>query len=115
MTASESLSWFAVRCVFRNAWPPEAQAAYEERITLWQAVSFETAIERAEQEALEYAALIEDSPAEYLGLAQAYHLFDAPADGAEVFSLIRASRLSPESYLSTYFDTGTEHQRVAAE
>ena len=115
MTKSEPVSWFAVRCVFRQGWPPDAQGAYEERITLWQAVSAEAAIERAEREALEYAAAIDDAPDEYLGLAQAYQLFDAPEDGAEVFSLIRDSPLSPDDYLSAHFDTGTEHQRSSAE
>jgi len=115
MTESEPTSWFAVRCVFRQGWPPDAARAYEERITLWQAVSADTAIERAEQEALEYAATIDDSPDEYLGLAQAYQLLDVPEDGAEVFSLIRDSPLTPEDYLTSYFDTGTEHQRTTAE
>jgi hypothetical protein len=115
VTNSEPLSWFAVRCVFRQGWPSDAEAAYEERITLWQALSAEAAIERAEQEALEYAATMGDTQDEYLGLAQAYQLFDAPEDGAELFSLIRDSPLSPEDYLSTYFDTGTEHQRTAGE
>jgi hypothetical protein len=78
-------------------------------------VSADAAIERAEQEALEYAAAIDDAPYEYLGFAQAYQIFDVPENGAEVFSLIRDSPLSPDDYLSTYFDTGTEHQRTTAE
>ena len=44
----------------------------------------------------------------YLGLAQAYELFDEPGHGAEVYSLMRDSPLPPETYLVTYFDTGGE-------
>ena len=44
-------------------------------------------------------------------MAQAFHLFEPPADGAEVFSLLRDSQLGPDEYLTTYFDTGDEHQQ----
>jgi hypothetical protein len=62
-----------VRCLFRKGWPP-ADASfdghrYEERITLWQATSAGEAIAKAEAEALDYAAVIEEPPDEYLGLA----------------------------------------------
>jgi hypothetical protein len=104
--------WYAVRCVLRKGWPPRfAGRAYEERITLWQAGSFDEAIKRAETEARAYAATITDGPDRYIGLAQAYHLFDPPADGAEVFSLIRKSKLKPKAYLDRFFDTGKERQR----
>jgi hypothetical protein len=85
---------------------------YEERITLWLAASAEEAIERAEAEAREYARTIEESPDSYLGIAQSYRLVDTPADGAEVFSLMRSSTLEPDEYLDTFFDTGTERQKT---
>src|SRR4051794_36162459 len=95
------LQWYAVRCIIRIGWPPKfANRAYEERITLWRAHSFDHAIERAEAEAREYAATIDDAPSIYLGLAQAYHLFDEPGDGVEVFSLIRTSDRKPKAYLN---------------
>ncbi|MCU1601431.1 MAG: hypothetical protein JWO22_2140, partial [Frankiales bacterium] len=50
---------------------------------------------------------------EYLELAQAFELFDDPGHGAEVFSLMRTSRLEPDAYLDTFFDTGTERQQTA--
>lgn len=106
--------WYAVRCVFRSAWTvaehadtPEEQL-YEERITLWQATSLEEAIALAEAEAIEYAG-DED---EYLEIAQAYQLYDAPTHGAEIFSLMRSSVLDPDAYLDTFFDTGHERQQV---
>jgi hypothetical protein len=104
--------WYAVRCIFRSGWPPPESAgrAYEERITLWRATSFNDAIERAEVEAHEYASAISDRPDRYLELAQAYLLDDEPGDGAEIFSLIRLSDLKPKAYLKRHFATGTERQ-----
>lgn len=113
--------WYAVRCVFAiradgQGGPGDlkpGEAAYEERITLWLAPSADAAIELAEADAQEYAETVE---CEYTGLAQSYRCEDAPAQGVEVFSLIRRSRLQPEDYLDRYFDTGDEFQRqVGAE
>jgi hypothetical protein len=70
--------WFSVRCLFHD---PDV-GLYEERITLWQANSFERAIEQAEREANEYAEILD---LRYVGLAQAYHLGDeAIESGSEV-------------------------------
>lgn len=114
MSSEPSSGWFAVRCLFRSNWPPPAKPfdghCYEERITLWQAGSAQEAITKAEAEALDYAAVIEEAPSEYLGLAQSYALYDSPDhEGAEVFSLIRDSNLDPDSYIDTFFSTGREH------
>jgi hypothetical protein len=108
---SDDQPWYAVRCVIRGwAGDPDGRG-YEERITLWRAVSFDEAIRRAEAEAQEYAR---DVGGVYVGLAQAFHLFEnAVGDGAEVFSLIRDSELEPDDYLTRFFDTGDETQRTA--
>ncbi|MEU8658091.1 hypothetical protein [Actinoplanes philippinensis] len=98
-------AWFSVRCLFRL--DAEAAATYEERITLWRAASPEQAVTLAEAEAGEYAA---DVAGEYLGLAQVYSLVDEPGHGAELFSLLRDSRLQPAAYLDAFFDTGDERQ-----
>ena len=111
MNDEADLSWYSVRCVFAVGWPREGfRETYEERITLWRARSAEEAMERAETEALEYAENIMVGPTTYLGLAQSYHLFDDPADGAEIFSLMRDSNLDAKKYLDTFFDVGTERQ-----
>ena len=109
-----TLEWYAVRCVFRSAWlenadhlPPD-EHLYEERITLWQATSTEEALALAEAEAIDYA----DEDDEYLELAQAYKLIDDPVQGAEVFSLMRSSKLEADEYLDAHFDTGTERAQV---
>jgi len=97
--------WFAVRCVFVN----ESRDAYEERITLWRACSVDEALALAEADASSYARDLEDT--RYVGLAQAFEMFDPPGHGAEIFSLIRVSELSPDEYLNRFFDTGREHQQ----
>jgi hypothetical protein len=105
---TEDEPWYAVRCVF--AFDADDGVAYEERVTVWKAASFDGAIERAEQEAVGYAA---DVDCRYVGLAQVFRLGvrNSIEDGDEVFSLIRDSDLAPEDYLSRFFDTGTERQR----
>ena len=109
---AEQVDWYAVRCVFAVSNPPATGGnTYEERITLWRALSAEKAIERAEVEAAQYAAASEDTPDTFLGFSQSYRLFDVPADGAEIFSLMRDSDLDPDAYLSRFFDDGTEHQQ----
>ena len=101
--------WYAVRCVLVFDAPEQAQQPrlYEERITLLRAASFEEAVERAECEAEEYCDGLD---AEYVGLAQAYHLFveGHVGDGDEVFSLMRTSELSPDEYSARFFATGQE-------
>ncbi|GAA2468055.1 hypothetical protein [Winogradskya humida] len=91
--------WFGVRCVYHDA----VRNAYEERVTVWHADSFEAAIALAEAEAGEYG-----EGADYLGLAQAYLLVEPPRHGTEVFSLIRRSDLDPHAYVTSFFDTGHE-------
>ena len=97
--------WFAVRCVLRLDKPN----TYEERITLWRTDTFEEAIALAEAEVENYASNVGD---EYLGLAQAYRLAYQPGHGAEIFSLLRDSQLDPDTYIETFFSTGTERQGI---
>jgi hypothetical protein len=99
--------WYAVRCVFLH----RVASTYEERILIWKCDDIDQAIELAESEAQEYAEGTEG--VEYVGLAQAYHLFDTPGHGAEVFSLMRDSSLPSKVYLDTYFDTGAERQTMS--
>ncbi|MFI1197076.1 hypothetical protein ACH4T9_28000 [Micromonospora sp. NPDC020750] len=103
----DEVHWFSVRCVFRVEADPTSQL-YEERLTLWRAQSFDQAIALAEDEGLRYAA--EQAGMDFVGLAQAFRLFDEPGHGAEVFSMVRASELEPPAYLTRFFDTGEERQ-----
>jgi hypothetical protein len=108
--------WYAVRCAFRvlDDRLPRGENAYEERITLWRAESFDEAIALAEQEGHRYVDE-NDHVEEFAGLAQAYHLFDDPGSGAEVFSLIRRSELDTHEYLARFFDTGQEGMTTGLE
>ncbi len=110
--ANASDDWFAVRCIFACGWPPDLPQRYEERVTLWQAATFDEAIEKAEAEALEYAGAIDEAPGTYLGVAQAYKFDGPPGEGVEVFSLVRGSDLPPDEYVNAFFDTGDEFQRT---
>ncbi len=98
-------NWYSVRCLFGRTVPPDPESTYEERITLWRAADFDEAIALAEAEAIEYASMVETR---YLDYAEAYHLFDDVGHGAEVFSQMRDSSLSPDDYVERFFDTGAE-------
>ena len=99
--------WYAARCIFRfdALSDDEPGPVFEERITLHRAESFEEAFEKAERAAREYDA--EDGP-EFVDCTGVYHLFDEPADGAEVFSLLRIADMEPSEYLNRFFQTGGE-------
>ena len=102
--------WFAVRCVFEVGSDDRTgsrTATYEERVTLWQVHTFDEAIECAEADAGTYAETV---GSRFLGLSQAYQLAETPGHGAEVFSLMRDSKLAASDYLSRFFDTGAERQ-----
>jgi hypothetical protein len=107
-TSVATQKWYSVRCVFElvgHAGPGET--SYEERITMWRAADFGEAILLAEAEAAQYA---DEADLRYLGLAQAYRMYDVPGHGSEAYSLIRDSRLTAPEYLTAFFDTGAERQ-----
>jgi hypothetical protein len=103
---ASSSGWYGVRCVVECG-RADDEHLYEERITVWRAQSLDHAIELAEAEARVHARTLDS---QHLGLAQAYQMADDLTQGAEVFSLIRRSRLEPREYIDTFFDTGTESQ-----
>lgn len=102
--AAPEVTWFSARTIFRH----EDLDTYEERVTLWRARSSEEAIELAEAEADKYCS---DGTTTFLGLTQAFQLYDEPGHGAEIYSLMRDSELEPDPYLDAFFDTGHEHQQ----
>jgi len=118
MDAEEETNWYAVRSVFRAQATAEfapadladGESSYEERITLWQAATFDEAIDLAEAEAVEYAEFM---GVEYLAdFGQAYAVADVPPrNGTEIFSLTRYSPLDAEPYLEQFFETGRERQQ----
>lgn len=106
----DSEPWYSARCIFRHRLAVDRPSTYEERIILIRAESFEHATQRAEEYAHAYANSIEG--VEYLKFVDVYHLFDdSVGDGSELFSSLRDSDLAPDSYLSRFFDTGSEYTR----
>ncbi len=102
--------WFSVRTIVHR----RAEGVFEERITLWHRTDADEAADAALAESAEYAA---DNGADDCGLAQVYEPYGdavgglrSPADGSEIFSLVRQSDLSPGKYLDAFFDTGREQQ-----
>ncbi len=99
------MAWFGVRCVIEF----RSRGVFEERVTVWRAQSHEGAIGRAEDEARAYA----DDDGNYVGFAQSFELYGEPADGVEVFSLMRASSLDARAYVDRFFATGAEREQRA--
>jgi hypothetical protein len=102
--------WYSVRCILAFGSESGGEGRiYEERVTLWRALSFEDAVRLAEEEARLY---VEGLDGEYVGLTQAFHLAcsGSVGDGDEVFSLLRDSDLAPDEYIARFFDTGQERQ-----
>lgn len=113
--------WFSVRRVIEVE--PEL---FEERITIWLARSFDEAITLSEAEVDEYTEAVGGTD---LGLGQCFQMSEPllePAGdedghqvpprlrpGAEVFSLMRKAPMDAGVYLSAFFDTGGERQRIA--
>jgi hypothetical protein len=101
--SDEPIEWYGVRTIYH--WTEKG--AFEERVTMWKARSLALALEQAEIEAHEY----ETEEVQYCGFAQAYRTTaeDLPIEpSVEVFSLLRHSALSPDEYVTKFFDTGTE-------
>ena len=102
--------WFSVRTIVHR----RAEGVFEERITLWRRSDADEAADAALAESAEYAR---DNRGDDCGLAQVYEPYGdavgglrAPADGCEIFSLVRQSDLTPDKYLDAFFDTGREQQ-----
>lgn len=101
----EELKWYGVRTVYEHVDRAHGRDhLYEERIVLIRALSSDEAFAKAESEAESYAS----DETRFLGYFSAFQMFDEPGEGAEVFSLMRDSRLEPKRYVDKFFDTGRE-------
>ncbi len=102
---------FSVQSIYQCDGPEfdQFRYAYEERIVLFRASSFEDAIAQAEHEAEGYGKRNATKPLDYF---MAYQLDDEDLPGGiEVFSLIRDSNLEDREYLERHYDTGNERAR----
>lgn len=109
VSSSVKNPWYGVKCLFSHTQiiNKEEKMFYEERVLLIRANNFEEAIEKAEQEAVLYAYLLDE--VEYLEYSNAFNIFEAEInDGSEIYSIIRESNLDRDEYLDKFYDTGDE-------
>ncbi len=98
------LLWYSARSIFQAT--IDASIAYEERIVLISALSFDAALLKAEAEARDYAL---STNSIFTGYIDVYQIADLKfSDGIEIYSLLRQSSLNAEEYISRFFDTGLE-------
>lgn len=102
--------WYGVRLLYQLTGIKDL--AYEERIVIVRASDEDTAIAVAEENSRNS---YEDSSTLYTGYAMCFNIFDecgdSLAEGVEVFSLIRNSKLDMEAYIDRFHDTGNECAR----
>lgn len=100
--------WYGAKCVFLHTNVESCPGrVYEERVILVRAESPDAAISRAEVMAEEYAGDLDGCS--YTGFIDVFHIYDESiGEGTEVYSLMRASSLSEDDYLDSFYDTGTE-------
>jgi hypothetical protein len=94
--------WYAVRCLFDHQGRRKdgEDHLFEERITLWRAISYDDAFLKAEVEARRYAG---ENDCVFVCVSDGFHLFDeTPQEGSEIFSTMRGSNMTAEMYQMTY-------------
>jgi len=108
--SSETISdepWYSARLLF--GWyvrGSDERIALEERVVLISADDFESAIQRAEIAAEKYAREFSgDSEVRYEGFCDVFHLYEATlGDGAELYSKVIKSPLTPVAFFDRFFD-----------
>lgn len=98
-------SWFGVRSLFRSDRTDNGQPcrAFEERVVLFRAESFEEALAKGEAEAKEYAA--GGSPTKVLDHIVAFSIHDDEiGEGVEVWSCIRGLDISDEEFVRRFYE-----------
>ncbi len=123
-----SLNWYGVKTLYRTTaqgepesvdryYDPEATMV-EERVVLFRASSFDEASDEAAKEARAYAKgkrlnrYGQRLQKRFLGVTDAFELFDAPGPGAEVFS---ATLVVPTSVSDSEFQRSRMGQEKARE
>ena len=103
--------WYGIRLIYKVT--GLGKPAYEERVIIVRADSFDDAVRVAERYSKDR---YESESTQYLGYATAFHIFDEDGPclgpGVEVFSLIRESDLDVDDYLDRFHDTGSECTRA---
>jgi hypothetical protein len=98
--------WFGVRCWFlfeSGALDMDRGQLYEERVTIWRAASVDDARRQAAAEGDAYAG---EAGATRIDYIETYRMVDPPGEGAEVWSVMRGSWLTPDEYLTRFVTEG---------
>lgn len=98
-------AWYSVRSVFRSDTTEagKPRRAFEERVVLFRATSFEEALAKGEAEAKGYAA--DALHGVMLDHVVAYHIHDDDLrEGDEVWSCVRSVDTSDEQFLRQVYD-----------
>ena len=101
---------YSAKCIFKfdRIKNEVGESAFEERIVLLHASSFDEAIYIAEEDAKKYAA---EENGEYLNFVAAYQVVygDVVFGGVqEIYSIMRYDDLSDEDFVTLYYDNGGE-------
>lgn len=100
-----SLEWYSAKSVYKHVLHEGEtfKTMFEERVVLFQATDFDDAIVQAESEAEKYCREC-GSECRYLGYINMYQLpEDSVGHRTEVFSVMRESELSDESFLDLFY------------
>lgn len=98
--------WYAVKGLFRWYFKHQQQThQIEERVVLFQAHSFDHALDLAEAEAQQYCQPDDDANflIEPMGWWHAYWIGDTPTHGVEVFSRRAQTQLSGQDFVRRYY------------
>ena len=91
--------WYAVKAVFYH----KSRGEYEERIILIRADDFEDAGRKAEKEAKEYTANLDE--VQFIEWVDIFHIFGSDIqDKTEVYSKLTASPLSPHDFIKLKYN-----------
>jgi hypothetical protein len=103
--------WYGVKCLFEHfglSKVPEAHA-YEERVIVVLAASFDDALGKAKKLSVSYT---DGSSIKYMGYCNAYAMDEAViTEGTEVYSVMRETKLAPTAFIDHYYDDGTDKYR----
>lgn len=100
---NEKRPWFSAKSLFYD----EDNNMYEERIILLNANTQDEALDKAKDEAIEYAKSLDN--VQYAGYSEIFNLFDTNVvEGVELYSTMRKSELSASDYIEQFLDTGNE-------
>jgi hypothetical protein len=109
-----SKDWYSVRSIFRSDTTEDGKPrrAFEERVVLFRAESFDEALAKGEAEAKQYAS---DWPhPKILNRIVAFHIHDEDLrEGDEVWSCIRDLDISDEEFHRRIFDGEFENSTNA--